>query len=409
MEKENVPFKHEVKKTFTEFMTTTPIHGLPQLMNTKTWYMKIFWIIFIGALFGFGIWLVVKAITDYLEHPVVSEVQENIETQMEFPAVTFCNLDPFATQYAIDHVEAKLISVFNLSMNDLIQPTWATYSNLKKYQNFILNDISDPSYNVSTKQKFGVSLDKTLIDCHYNEESCLDTMANNFIWYYSYRYGNCFTFNSGYTFNTTQPDETSIKNEIPIKLVKKAGPLFGLNFEIFTGVDKSSFSMKTYGAILFIHKQTSKPESKPDSTGVILLKPGTYSDIAIKKSFTTQVPDPYSDCQDLSSFKFDRKYFNILNNEGIKYNQQDCLDLCMQQEIIDKCNCYFLEFFKLDNQTKACLSMDEVNCAYTNYEKFAEKDTVEVCKNQCPLECDSLEYDFTISSSGKFLRVKKIF
>ena len=378
--------KKQVKNVFKDFMETTPIHGLPNIVRAKSWYQKIFWIFFVFVLLGFGTWLVTKAFLDFFDYPVVSEVQENIEIQPQFPAVTICNLEPLATLYGINKIQNRLSS-----MEENI------YNKFKIKRNILLND---PSYSFNVKQKIGYSIEETIIDCHYNEINCIDTLTYDFIWYYSYRYGNCFTFNSGYTFNTTQPDETSIKNEIPIKLVKKTGPLFGLNLEIFIGVEKSAFSLKNYGAVLFIHNQTSKPET----TSPILLKPGTYTDIAVKKSSISLEPYPYSDCQDLSSFKFDRKYFNILNNEGIKYNQQDCLDLCMQQEIIDKCNCYYLEFFKLDNQTKACLSMDEVNCAYTNYEKFAEKDTVEVCKNQCPLECDSLKYDFTISSSGKFFK-----
>jgi hypothetical protein len=187
-----------------------------------------------------------------------------------------------------------------------------------------------------------------------------------------------------------------------VEYVKKTGPLFGLNLEIFSGsIEKSPFtSLKTHGAILFIHNQTSKP----DKSSGLLLKPGTHTDIVVKKSFTSLVPSPYSDFQDLNAFKFDKVYFNILESENLKYNQQDCLDLCMQQEIVDKCNCYYLEFFKLSNQTNACLSVDEVNCAFTNYEKFVEKDTVELGQNRCPLECDSLKYDFTISSSGGFLK-----
>jgi len=120
MQKSRPPIKQEVKTTLKEFLTTTPIHGLPHIMNTKSWYMKTFWIIFTAGLFGFGIWLVVKAFSDYLEYPVVSEVEENVETQMEFPAVTLCNLNPFSTKYATEHVRTKLSDLF--SPNELARP-----------------------------------------------------------------------------------------------------------------------------------------------------------------------------------------------------------------------------------------------------------------------------------------------
>lgn len=89
---------------------------------------------------------------------------------------------------------------------------------------------------------------------------------------------------------------------MPKKVIKKPGSLFGLNLEVFTGSKDSLFSLKQYGAILFVHNQTSLPQSSPG----ILLKPGTHSDVVVKKSFSSLVPSPYSECQDIELFDFDR-------------------------------------------------------------------------------------------------------
>ena len=84
---EKISLKKEIKETIKQNMETTPIHGLPFIVNSKSWYMKLFWILFFVGFAAFGSWLIIKAFSDYLEYPVVSEVKENIESHPEFPAV----------------------------------------------------------------------------------------------------------------------------------------------------------------------------------------------------------------------------------------------------------------------------------------------------------------------------------
>ena len=228
-----VLIKKQLKNELLENMRKTQIHGIPFMVDSKTWYMKVFWIFFFTVFAAFATWLIIKAILDYFEHPVVTVINSN-------------------------------------------------------------------------------------------------------------RYGNCFTFNSGFTFNNQEPNEKTPKLRKPIKTVKRADKKFGLNLELYAGISKDSvFSTKKYGSILFIHNQTSKPES----TTEILLRPGSHSDKIIKKNFNSLLPSPYSECQILETFQ-DNKFFKILGAANIAYNQQDCIDLCIQQEIIKKCECYFLEFNK---------------------------------------------------------------
>ena len=276
---------------------------------------------------------------------------------------------------------------------------------------FISNELSNPNLSFKTKQKYGYKIGETLIGCQFNNENCKLTTKKDFIWYFSYRYGNCFTFNSGFTFNSDEPNEKSPKVKVPIKSTKKPGPHFGLNLEIYSGISRDSvFSAKKYGSILFIHNQTSKPET---SSG-ILLRPGSHSSVTVQKSFNSLTPSPYSECQKLDTYDFDRSLYDKLNEASISYNQQDCLDLCMQQEIIRKCGCYYLEFLQLNN-SRPCLSTNEIECANAKYETFTEENTVKLCKHQCPLNCDSLKYilkvsraDFPSKGYGVFLKNNKV-
>ena len=80
--------RNEIKQAFNNAMETTPIHGLPFIVRSKSWYMKLFWILFFTTFAAFGTWLIIKALSDYFEYPVVSEIEEKIERQPEFPAVS---------------------------------------------------------------------------------------------------------------------------------------------------------------------------------------------------------------------------------------------------------------------------------------------------------------------------------
>ena len=381
--------KKELKEKLYEHMETTPIHGIPNIVRSKFWYMKLFWILFFTLFACFGAWLIAKALFDFFEYPVVTEIERVIESQPEFPAVTICNLDALQTKHAADYMDKMLFQLYEIQRKDLRnEPTPQVHAKLVGIRKLVLNELSNPSVDDKTKQKFGYTLEETLIDCHYNNENCMHRVHEDFNWYYSYKYGNCFTFNSGLAYRSRMANH--------VKSVSKPGIRFGLRLELFAGIAHDSlYSTKKFGAIMFIHNQTSKPEG---ATG-ILLKPGTQTNVEVKKSFNSLLASPYSPCQDLDTFEFDRSLYNVLNEHMLAYTQQDCLDLCMQQEIISLCGCYYLHFFQLNN-SRPCLTLKELTCAKNSYEKFTEKDTVNTCQSKCPLECDSLKYKLAVSSTG---------
>ena len=138
---------------------------------------------------------------------------------------------------------------------------------LEKVRSRIKNEIS---LNSSTKQSYGYSLGETVMSCKYND---IENCGQDFTWYYSFDYGNCFTFNSG--FNSTL-----------IKRVSMPGGLeYGLQLEIYSGNQRNNpYSLDSYGSIVFIHNQTNKPDTSNAENGIIL-KPGTQTNIKITKRF----------------------------------------------------------------------------------------------------------------------------
>ena len=83
------------------------------------------------------------------------------------------------------------------------------------------------------------------------------------------------------------------------------------------------------------------------------------------------------------------------------YRQRDCFDLCIQKKIITQCGCFFTRFDYLSfslSQTRPCLNLTDYKCAEKEYFQFQASKCV---SEYCPLECNSIQYDLTVSSLVK--------
>jgi hypothetical protein len=91
--------------------------------------------------------------------------------------------------------------------------------------------------------------------------------------------------------------------------------------------------------------------------------------------------------------------FNTILKSNYSYRQKDCFELCLQKTIIEKCVCYDLQYPKLFN-SKPCLNQSEIECTEKLYYEFIENDYIKKkCIQFCPLECDSISYQLSTSTS----------
>ena len=78
------------------------------------------------------------------------------------------------------------------------------------------------------------------------------------------------------------------------------------------------------------------------------------------------------------------------------YRQNDCLYLCLQQYITQKCGCYYTKYH-MYYQAKACFNLTELICINEIELGFANGYS-QKCLSRCPLECDSVTYDYSVST-----------
>lgn len=364
---EEPDIKTEIRKKISQITMISQNNSYKKLFSKRKNSNKVLWFtcfVVSVSLFSFVIF---KSVKNYLKYDVITKIRTNHETPAQFPTISICNLDPFVTQNASRFIFNLYKSKLGLN---LTKENWQSKEMLhivRQTKQFILSNALNPNLDNTDRKSFGFFIEDILHECKFNLNEC---SAQDFSWYYSYDYGSCFKFNSGFN---------SENKRTPIKYSSKPGEYYGLNLKFVLGQSRNSFSLAdSNGLKVFIHNNSFEPLS----TDAIEVELSKLTNIRIKKSFTHKSPAPYSDCFDTK--KSNSILYKQITESNKVYRQSDCIDLCSQRYIIENCGCYYLRYPKLFNHS-ACLNFEEINCAQNSFAKFLEKNIMQVCSADCPL------------------------
>lgn len=144
----------------------------------------------------------------------VNNIDENIAI---YPAVTICNINPFdSSNSVVSSFVNTTLATYNISPT--ITPTDsnpAIYQFSQVIKILKAESISKNNLVKDYGKNLSFSLDSMLISCYFNGDRCY---SSNFSHFYSFEYGNCYTFNKDASQKTS-----------------KAGPENGLSMELFVG------------------------------------------------------------------------------------------------------------------------------------------------------------------------------
>ena len=149
--------------------------------------------------------------------------------------------------------------------------------------------VNQENYSIEKKKSLNGAFE--ISSCIFDKKDC----ENDIDWYFSYKYGNCYQFNTG--FNTTK-----------LKTLRNDDSEFGLKLLIYLMNTNIYPIAKSNGLKVFVHNQSSYPEQ---SKGVFAKK-GEETSIAVSRIFTQNEPQPFSECVDLNGFN-SNLYKAILN------------------------------------------------------------------------------------------------
>ena len=219
------------------------------------------------------------------------------------------------------------------------------------------------------------------VECALNgTKSSVTNYYTEFHWIWLYDYGNCFQFNSGSNYTN---------EEISLKKSKRPGPQYGLSLTLGPLINFNQYvTSDSTGIVIFIHQDKYLPQS----SDALFLQPGRNGFIPVKKTVTNNYPSPFSECTDLTSYS-SSLYTSTLSLYGGVYRQQDCFNLFNQQNIINKCGCYYTAYPML-TQASPCLDVASYECINEQLNDFSDEEA----SKQCPLECSSTTFDISIST-----------
>ena len=360
-------------------------------IETKNWIGKIIWIAFFIVFSGATSWLVILCVLNYFEYELVSKIEVINERPTEFPTKTVFNSNPFTTSFSQD-IMANIIDVSfgSESFNNLSY--WNAYFEI--FNLTYLTKMYVSTYSAfktkENKSKLGLDLNFHTQNCLFNQIWCSwieyedgGGFFPDFNWYYTFDFGNCYQFNSGFN---------SSGHSVPMKKVYREGKDFGLQIWIgpLLNYNTKYPISESKGLKVFIHNQSFPPLL---SQG-INVKVGEETNIAVTRTFTHHYPEPFTDCVDLSTSNSELyKYILSLNQT---YRQQDCLDLCFQKKVISNCGCYYPKY-PMVIKSSPCLNISELLCIFNQYSIFNDANE-EKCNMDCPLECETITYEAQISS-----------
>jgi hypothetical protein len=123
--------------------------------------------------------------------------------------------------------------------------------------------------------------------------------------------------------------------------------------------------------------------------------PGFFTDIQIRRKFNHKLGHPYSNClEDVSlidSYDSDLYRF-ILNNTKYAYRQNDCFNYCLGREYYKFNNITN----KIDHVFNAIQDLNDLKSE--EFYKMIDAIINNICLSSCPLECDSVTYELSLSS-----------
>lgn len=372
-----------------QILYNSACQGLIKLFETRGLIIKVLWFFSLLVSIAICSFLVLQNFLEYFQYDVTTKIRKSKSQITEFPAVTICNKNFFTTdealQFFINETEANrtenmfdidgLYLKYKSKLKEHYKEIFKRYSSL-----FIIDNISLPNIT-----KMGLQIDDVLIDCYFNGDFC---NSSDFEWKHDQMLGNCFSFNS---INESLNQRS--------KVVEHSGKQFGLTMTLFAGVNHQLKSLyPDYGIVIRIDNSTYEVASEEG----ISISTGFETDLAINdRVYAFRLPKPYSNCDieagSEKSFKSDSIWYNKMVENKINYNQEGCIDICIEDYFISKCNCSVYGYLKDSLQNIPCNTSEEYDCFDTATKH--ENEQIIDCYKTCPLECKEETYEISISQT----------
>ncbi|GFS05701.1 acid-sensing ion channel 1 [Elysia marginata] len=368
--KQHSPSVIELVKNFGQ---ATSMHGLSHALGDGPVWRRLLWA---ALVIGFAVWAtlnVIGIVKDFQSRPVLTTVTSEFQSKMAFPAVTFCNLNKVKRSRVSD-------TFLEDEKNNLMMGGRGAVHTM-------IDSLLRGTYK-GNQYELGHKLEDMLFTCFFGAEQCT---PDNFTYNFNLEQGNCYTF-AGIN-DAERNNWTTVK----------PGPLNRLRLELDIQIDEYLASSRVGGVKVLIHDNREFPF--PEDGGVIVA-PGFYTSIAIRKTEIKRLSAPYGDCIDSAA----NTTRNLFSDLGFSYSLNACHKSCLQESFYRRCSCcdssYPCVSVALERATgkkfatgvRYCNSSmwDDVYCMEDVKIDFSENKLG--CTAGCPAACTQSTFATTIST-----------
>ncbi|XP_004638788.1 acid-sensing ion channel 5 [Octodon degus] len=365
--KKSLPSPTERSKFDHDFAISTSFHGVHNIVRNQSKIRKTIWLAVVLGSVSLLVWQVYSRLVNYFTWPTTTAIEVQYVEKIEFPAVTFCNLNRFKTEAV-----ARFSIIFFL---------WDVVSKVLHAQEINANSTSShqAAVFVATHQDFSIKEfvknngfylnRRTLLSCDFFGMPCGPEDFKHIIT----EYGNCFTFNHG--------ENMQAKKKVSVS-GRGLNLVFDVRQEEFT--DSPALGFADAGIVFAIHS----PKKEPQFDGLGLSSPvGMHARVTIRQLKTVHQEHPWGECRPdvkLRSFR--------------SYSTFGCLKECRAWHIERLCRCLP---FMLPGNGIECDLQRYYNCVSPVIDHIELKGlcTMGTHNSSCPVSCEDTEYPAAISYS----------
>jgi hypothetical protein len=279
--------------------------GLNNILDAPNKCIQSIWISCYFLAWSLCAYFLVKNLESYFEYEVVAQIEYSKESNFSFPAVTFCNKNPFLnmkTEVFSDkeftEFKNELLSVYINQSNKFLDSKMTMESILSSAVSEIFKNIS----NIVDHPN------ETIISCKFNGQDCMKDISLN---YNSSFHGIC------YSFNNINP---RFSGNLSLKTTNSEGLFGGLNLELYVPNDESNLNyFPNDGIDLVVHEQVETVPFIHAKT----VPTGMATNIVVNKIKNIKLNKPYNECDNYKTINdFDSIAFKKTFEKHHEYKQQ---------------------------------------------------------------------------------------
>ncbi|XP_052706090.1 acid-sensing ion channel 2-like isoform X1 [Crassostrea angulata] len=361
------PEVNSIRALWIHYRDSSTLHGLSHISGRRTCTRGVIWFMLVMVM-GISLTVTLYDLKEqYFSYPTLTMLNIKMSHELEFPAVTLCNISPYKMS-KLNPDEAMLDYLKRESnMGSFMPPMNFSDS---KYKLLFKNVEEDWLFNVS------FSIKDLFIACKWKETLYFD--CTKLFIPYKTEWGLCFSFNG-----LDSPE---------IHKIGYVGSILGLSF--FIHVNQSDYVYaRNMGAGLKIVLHAHNEEPNVMDSGY-LVPPGTTTYIPIERKEYKFLPSPFKAfgkeyCLDTESAGFQ----NHLKHHRL-YSYSGCLRECKERFAFQKCQCR--NHHDLGDAEPICSIERDYNCHKPAREEFNGNVTLQAACG-CSIPCSLTEYTTRIS------------